>query len=121
MTLTRSAGIWFVVAFCFFSVILKSAHSSGTPSASGAQLRSVVAPFHLIPRIHSMGSSDGQPSVAVDLPCPHLISDFARGDTDASTNGQVSAFQRFLAVLLGINERDIVTGFFGDATQGYTK
>src|SRR5262245_25191749 len=51
--------------------------------------------------------------------CPALTRTMQRGARDATTGGQVTELQLFLADYFGLNEEDLVTGFFGRLTQSY--
>lgn len=51
--------------------------------------------------------------------CPTLSVTMRRGARDATTGGQVTELQLFLADRYGLNEEDIVTGYFGKLTQSY--
>lgn len=49
--------------------------------------------------------------------CPVLTTTLQRGMKDATTNGQVTELQKFLAAYYGLSEQDTVTGYFGVVTQ----
>jgi hypothetical protein len=49
--------------------------------------------------------------------CPALTTTLQRGMSDATTGGQVTRLQKFLASYYSLNEQDSVTGYFGIATQ----
>ncbi len=49
--------------------------------------------------------------------CVSLTRNLTPGDTDAATDGRVSALQRFLADEPGIYPEALVTGYFGPATK----
>lgn len=49
--------------------------------------------------------------------CPNLTRTMQRGARDIGTGGQVSELQIFLADHFGLNEEDVVTGYFGKITQ----
>lgn len=51
--------------------------------------------------------------------CPKLTTTMQRGARDATTGGQVTELQLFLADYFNLNEEDIATGFFGRLTQTY--
>lgn len=51
--------------------------------------------------------------------CPKLTSTLQRGSRDATTGGQVTELQLFLADYFNLNEEDVVSGFFGRLTQKY--
>jgi peptidoglycan hydrolase-like protein with peptidoglycan-binding domain len=68
----------------------------------------------------STGSAEGSTTIAIDSRCPRLTSTFSRGigrTTDATTGGQVSELQRFLAGYSGLDTTNAVTGTFGPLTQ----
>ena len=56
---------------------------------------------------------------AVSAYCPTITRTLARGDRDATTSGQVSELQKFLAGRYGLSVSDIVTGYFGAMTERY--
>jgi len=58
---------------------------------------------------------------AIGLMCPKLSITMQRGSRDATTGGQVSELQIFLSNHFGIDEDDIVTGYFGPTTERYVK
>lgn len=49
--------------------------------------------------------------------CPTLSVSFGRGSSDATTGGQVTQLQRFLADYYDLNPADYVSGYFGRMTQ----
>lgn len=49
--------------------------------------------------------------------CPALSTSLQRGMSDATTGGQVTELQKFLAAYYGLNEQDVVSGYFGVVTQ----
>lgn len=49
--------------------------------------------------------------------CPALTMTLQRGMSDATTGGQVTKLQAFLATYYGLNPQDSVTGYFGSVTQ----
>lgn len=51
--------------------------------------------------------------------CPNLTITMQRGARDATTGGQVSELQAFLANYFDIDEEALVTGYFGRLTQGH--
>ena len=51
--------------------------------------------------------------------CPDLTVTMQRGARDATTGGQVSELQIFLANYYDLNEEDVLTGYFGRATEKY--
>ncbi len=51
--------------------------------------------------------------------CPKLTTTLQRGSRDATTGGQVTELQLFLADYFNLNEEDVVSGFFGRLTQKY--
>lgn len=51
--------------------------------------------------------------------CPNLTVSLQRGSRDASTGGQVSQLQRFLAARYNVAQSEIVTGYFGPVTESY--
>lgn len=51
--------------------------------------------------------------------CTSISSNLKKGDTDSKTGNSVSQLQKFLANKYGINETDIVSGYFGDRTATY--
>lgn len=51
--------------------------------------------------------------------CASISSNLKKGDTDSKTGNSVSQLQKFLANKYGINETDIVSGYFGDRTATY--
>jgi hypothetical protein len=67
----------------------------------------------------SSGESDAQKTSPLQAYCPNLSVNMSRGARDATTGGQVSELQRFLASYFGLNQSDIVTGYFGVMTQKY--
>lgn len=53
--------------------------------------------------------------------CPTLSVTMQRGSRDSATNGQVTELQLFLADYFGLNEEDLVTGYFGKLTLQYVQ
>lgn len=51
--------------------------------------------------------------------CPKLTTTMQRGARDATTGGQVTELQLFLADYFNLNEEDLATGFFGKLSQSY--
>lgn len=51
--------------------------------------------------------------------CPNLTVTMRRGARDATTGGQVSELQRFIADYFDLDEEEIVTGYFGRMTERY--
>lgn len=51
--------------------------------------------------------------------CPQLYSSIERGSSDASSGGQVSALQQFLASYYRVDPSVLVVGYFGPLTQRY--
>lgn len=51
--------------------------------------------------------------------CPALESNMRYGATDAKTGAEVSELQRFLAAHFELEEKDLVTGFYGMQTKGH--
>lgn len=49
--------------------------------------------------------------------CPTLTMNLRRGMSDATTQGQVTQLQKFLAGYYSLSEQDFVTGYFGPVTQ----
>ena len=65
--------------------------------------------------------TDDTPTVPTAASCPRLSITMQRGSRDAATGGQVSALQLFLAQQYGLNDDDVVTGYFGATTEKYVK
>jgi|GEM_PF-2067518 len=63
------------------------------------------------------GATQEQPTASKY--CPTLSLTMERGARDASTSGQVSELQRFLAAHYSLDQAEIVTGFFGSITQSF--
>ena len=52
----------------------------------------------------------------VNRRCPAISYNLKLSDTDASTGGQVTQLQTFLAATYNLNKADYVTGYFGRGT-----
>ena len=70
-----------------------------------------------------MGSSTndhpmmGMGSTSIKMVCPVLTRTIGRGSNDATTTGNVSQLQQFMANHFGLDTKDVVTGHFGSTTQ----
>lgn len=60
---------------------------------------------------------DDYPTLMTGARCPDLTRTLQRGSRDATTGGQVSELQLFLADHFGLNDEDMVTGYFGLTTE----
>lgn len=63
--------------------------------------------------------SDDYPTVPIGSSCPKLTLTMQRGARDATTGGQVTELQIWLAKHFNLNEEDVVTGYFGPTTERY--
>ena len=64
--------------------------------------------------------SDDYPTTPIPYnTCPNLTVTMQRGARDATTGGQVSELQIFLANYYDLNEEDVITGYFGRVTEKY--
>lgn len=68
-------------------------------------------------RTHAQVADDFGTGASAAGYCPDLTRTLQRGARDATTDGQVSELQRFLADHFELNADDAVTGFFGALTQ----
>ncbi|MBI2048533.1 MAG: peptidoglycan-binding protein [Parcubacteria group bacterium] len=63
---------------------------------------------------------DDYPTAGEEKPaCPTLTVLLKRGSRDATSKNQVTELQLFLAEHFGLNEEDVVTGYFGKTTASY--
>lgn len=53
------------------------------------------------------------------LSCSAITYNLSRGMRDSYANGPIVQLQRFLAARYGLNQNDVVTGYFGPLTQSY--
>lgn len=67
----------------------------------------------LLPALSLAQENQPQPGVY----CPHLTRDLKFRDRDATTGGQVTELQKFLADYYDLDPSDYVTGYFGRLTQ----
>ncbi|MFZ2719646.1 MAG: peptidoglycan-binding domain-containing protein [Minisyncoccia bacterium] len=74
-----------------------------------------------MPQAKSIPTDDYGTGSSVSAACPNLSMTMQRGSRDATTGGQVSALQIFLANNFGLNDDDVVTGYFGATTEKYLK
>lgn len=58
---------------------------------------------------------------ATNIYCPHLSTTFKKGYRDKNTNGQVSELQQFLSDYYSVEPTQLISGFFGNTTNGYVK
>src|SRR3989344_2124906 len=63
------------------------------------------------------GDSDDYPTPTSIPSCPNLSITMQRGSRDATTGGQVTELQVFLANHFDLDEEDVVSGYFGKLTQ----
>lgn len=68
-----------------------------------------TTPAHLI----------GDEASSTALYCPKIAKTIARGGKDATTTGDVSELQRFIASKYNLDASSVVTGYFGSTTQAY--
>ncbi len=99
------------------SPVIASAQSISDVQAQIAalmnQIKSLQSPSN------SAGLTDDYGTTLIGNDCPNLTSTLQRGLRDASTGGQVTDLQVFLAGYFGLNEEDLTTGYFGQLTQRY--
>ena len=65
------------------------------------------------------GDSDDYPTPTSIPSCPNLSITMQRGSRDATTGGQVTELQVFLANHFDLDEEDVVSGYFGKLTQQF--
>jgi hypothetical protein len=53
--------------------------------------------------------------------CPKIERSIGRGNSQATTTGEVGQLQRFIANHFNLDPKDVVTGYFGSTTEGYLK
>ncbi len=58
-------------------------------------------------------------TMATGMFCPTIARTLMRGNSDATSTGEVAQLQKFIANKYGLNEKDVVTGYFGSTTAGY--
>ncbi|MBI5456734.1 peptidoglycan-binding protein [Candidatus Kaiserbacteria bacterium] len=83
-----------------------------------AQIQALLAQIAALQGTSMIPDSD-TPTEHPTSSCPHLTVALQRGSRDANTGGQVSELQIFLANRYGLNDDDIVSGFFGAMTEKY--
>ncbi len=66
-------------------------------------------------------STTDDTDAASQIYCPHLSTTFKKGYRDSNTNGQVSELQQFLSDFYSVEPTQVITGFFGNTTNGYVK
>ena len=59
------------------------------------------------------------PSTPTQGSCPALTVGLMRGSRDATTGGQVTELQIFLATYFNVDEEVLISGYFGKVTEGY--
>lgn len=84
-----------------------------------AQIAALQAQQTVSTALPSTGTTDDYPTAPTSTTCPNLSVTMQRGSRDATTRGQVTELQIFLADHFGLNEDDIVTGYFGPTTHRY--
>src|SRR3989344_4976668 len=65
------------------------------------------------------GDSDDYPTPTSIPSCPNLSITMQRGSRDATSGGQVTELQVFLANHFDLDEEDVVSGYFGKLTQQF--
>jgi|GEM_PF-6855325 len=70
--------------------------------------------------IFSLSNTTDAEAASEGLPyCPALSTALQRGARDATSGGQVSELQKFLASYFDLDTEEIVSGYFGKITQSY--
>ncbi len=98
--------------------------SAQTMADLQAQIQALLAQIATLQAHQTTPPNPGQPDdygtgSASGSSCPNLSITMQRGSRDATTGGQVTELQVFLADRYGLSEEDVVTGFFGKTTHAY--
>ncbi len=117
-----------ITGILLVSPFLASAQQLTTIQALEAQIQALMAQLQALsqgtsPTGHSNDTpSDDYPQQASQpSSCPDLTYTLKRGSRDASTGGQVSGLQVFLANHFNLGEETLVGGYFGARTEQYVK
>lgn len=121
----RKTGFAFVSLLLFSSPLVVSAQ---TLEQMQLQVQALLAQIAAMQGQQSQSGGSTAGGVSDDVPtgvrpqsCPDLSVTMQRGSRDAATGGQVSALQIFLANMYGLNDDDVVSGYFGAMTEKYVK
>jgi hypothetical protein len=95
-------------------------HPMMVPASTSEEARHMPRPDIGSSTVGMMGSSTlGMMGSTTRMFCPKIMRTIGRGNTEATTTGDVGQLQQFIANHFGLKSDDVVSGYFGSTTAAY--